>query len=190
MDRKILVLVLIVFVFLSGCTKTPDQEPGEDEQQQTEDENQDNEEQETDQEPSCDDGIKNGDETDVDCGGSCDTCELGKSCEEDSDCGLGICEEGICEEETKPDEKVLTIEIDNLSLSQKYVTIEKGTTVIWMNNEDRPHLIAAHYNEFRSPRLEQGDSYNHTFNEVGEYTYICAIFKRQIQGTINVEENP
>jgi plastocyanin len=197
MDKKILVLILIIFVFLSGCAKeTPDQEPGQDDQQQeqTEDNNQEQEEQGNDQEqtqePSCDDGIKNGDETDIDCGGSCDACELGKSCEEDLDCDSGICKEGICEEETKPDEKVFTIEIDNLSLSQKYVTIEKGTTVVWVNKEDHPHVIAAHYNEFRSPRLEEGDSYNHTFNEVGEYSYICAIFKTQIQGTINVEENP
>jgi len=151
MDKKILALILVMVVFLSGCAKNePVQEQGNQEQiqEETEDTAQDQQEEETNQEQT--------QETEV----------------------------------SEPEQKVLTIEIDNLSLSQKYVTIEKGTTVVWVNNEKHPHVIAAHYNEFRSPRLEEGDSYNHTFNEVGEYSYICAIFKTQIQGTINVEENP
>jgi hypothetical protein len=35
---------------------------------------------------SCTDGIANGDETDVDCGGSCGKCHLGKRCKTTSDC--------------------------------------------------------------------------------------------------------
>ena len=88
---------------------------------------------------------------------------------------------------TEPEENVLTIEIDHLTLSQKYVTVEKGTTIVWINKENHPHMLTAHYGEFRSPRLEQWGSFNHTFNDVGEYTYICAIFKTQIRGTITVE---
>ncbi len=39
-------------------------------------------------EPSCDDAVQNGDETDVDCGGSCTTsCSAGAHCASDSDCG-------------------------------------------------------------------------------------------------------
>lgn len=42
---------------------------------------------------SCKDGTKNGEETDVDCGGSagCNPCPVGKSCEVSSDCVSGIC---------------------------------------------------------------------------------------------------
>ncbi len=53
-------------------------------------------------EPSCDDGVQNGDETDVDCGGSCAGCEEGESCEVDTDCAEGICESGICTTDTLP----------------------------------------------------------------------------------------
>jgi hypothetical protein len=35
---------------------------------------------------SCSDGTKNNDETDVDCGGSCEPCPTGKACETDDDC--------------------------------------------------------------------------------------------------------
>lgn len=40
----------------------------------------------------CTDGIKNGDETDVDCGGSCPRCAAGKSCQTRDDCQSAICE--------------------------------------------------------------------------------------------------
>lgn len=72
-------------------------------------------------EPTCEDGIQNGDEEGVDCGGSCDPCEAGPSCEDeeqngdesDVDCGgscdacadglmcgvAGDCESGVCGEE-------------------------------------------------------------------------------------------
>ena len=42
--------------------------------------------------PSCSDGIKNGNETDVDCGGSCKTCDLGKGCKNGTDCSTGYCD--------------------------------------------------------------------------------------------------
>ncbi len=36
------------------------------------------------------------DETDVDCGGSCEGCEIDESCEEDSDCKSDNCDQGTC----------------------------------------------------------------------------------------------
>ncbi len=43
--------------------------------------------------PSCDDGVQNGDETDVDCGGSCGaTCDPGDGCETGADCISGECD--------------------------------------------------------------------------------------------------
>lgn len=46
-------------------------------------------------EPSCDDSSKNGDETDVDCGGSCKPCGSGDDCNEAADCESHICD-GTC----------------------------------------------------------------------------------------------
>ena len=47
---------------------------------------------------SCDDGIGNGYETDVDCGGEggCNACISGLSCVDDSDCQSGMCFDGSC----------------------------------------------------------------------------------------------
>ncbi len=46
--------------------------------------------------PACDDGIQSGDESDVDCGGSCDPCDVGGTCNDSMDCGQGSCVEGSC----------------------------------------------------------------------------------------------
>ncbi len=48
--------------------------------------------------PSCKDDIKNQDETDIDCGGSCGACGLTKACKANTDCGSGNCAEGFCAE--------------------------------------------------------------------------------------------
>jgi hypothetical protein len=42
--------------------------------------------------PTCEDGVENGNETDVDCGGACDAdCDEGEGCEDDADCVTGAC---------------------------------------------------------------------------------------------------
>lgn len=45
--------------------------------------------------PACDDNIKNGSESDVDCGGSCEPCAVAKTCAAGDDCASGICN-GTC----------------------------------------------------------------------------------------------
>jgi hypothetical protein len=51
-------------------------------------------------EPSCDDGIKNQDETSSDCGGSCSAkCSNGEFCLQPSDCQSGYCKENVCQAE-------------------------------------------------------------------------------------------
>ncbi|HQY61515.1 MAG: hypothetical protein IPF92_13285 [Myxococcales bacterium] len=51
--------------------------------------------------PTCTDGRKNGDESDLDCGGSCaagggSTCATGKACTNGDDCQSGQCEAKVC----------------------------------------------------------------------------------------------
>ncbi len=40
---------------------------------------------------SCNDGVENGGETDIDCGGECSPCDNGKGCLEDEDCKSNDC---------------------------------------------------------------------------------------------------
>jgi hypothetical protein len=47
--------------------------------------------------PTCTDGITNGGETDVDCGGSCPRCASGKICTTRNDCASARCAAGTCQ---------------------------------------------------------------------------------------------
>jgi hypothetical protein len=44
--------------------------------------------------PTCADGVANGPETDVDCGGSCAPCDVAKGCKVGGDCTSGVCADG------------------------------------------------------------------------------------------------
>ncbi len=46
---------------------------------------------------SCSDGILNGDETDVDCGGGCDVCGDGQGCGGAEDCASMLCVNNVCQ---------------------------------------------------------------------------------------------
>jgi hypothetical protein len=46
--------------------------------------------------PGCRDGVRSGDETDVDCGGSCGPCGVDRACAAPADCASGRCVNGLC----------------------------------------------------------------------------------------------
>src|SRR5690606_2333525 len=46
--------------------------------------------------PACDDGLMNGAETDVDCGGDCAPCMDNQRCREGADCQSQVCDNGYC----------------------------------------------------------------------------------------------
>ncbi len=46
----------------------------------------------------CSDGVAGPDEADVDCGGECAPCALGKKCRHGNDCQSGLCHGGVCAE--------------------------------------------------------------------------------------------
>ena len=45
----------------------------------------------------CANGSQDGDETDIDCGGSCEPCAVGHRCDENADCATALCDvDGLC----------------------------------------------------------------------------------------------
>jgi len=104
-------------------------------------------------------------------------------------------EQGIEEEKEELLPAANTIIIKDLKLDPQELTILKGDTVIWKHEDtweqegSTRHYLAAHSNEFRSPILFYGDTFNHTFNKNGTFTYIDIIYKEKasMRGTIIVE---
>ena len=53
--------------------------------------------------PTCSDGVKNENETDLDCGGVCPPCADGKDCNAAADCQSDVCSGGVCQTPTCTD---------------------------------------------------------------------------------------
>lgn len=58
---------------------------------------------------ACDNGVLDGDETDVDCGGSCSPCGNGDACSVDADCQSGTCDAGTCDDPPPPSGNTLVL---------------------------------------------------------------------------------
>ena len=60
------------------------------------------------------------------------------------------------------------------------VTVTPGSTVTWKNLDGEPHTVASADGLFRSPALDQDDSYSFKFVSPGVYKYICSIHPRML----------
>ncbi len=92
----------------------------------------------------CQDNQQNGDETDVDCGGSCKPCDDGKVCKANPDCASGNCDNGTCQPddgvELMPpncgDAMVNAAQVWNDVVSKKCGCHGGGSGGLTMNSED------------------------------------------------------
>jgi len=85
------------------------------------------------------------------------------------------------------DSATVTVEIKDFAFNPATITIKKGTTVTWTNQDSAPHTVTSESgNELDSPTLSKGQSYSHTFNEVGTFSYYCTIHPR-MKGNVVVE---
>ncbi len=75
--------------------------------------------------PTCTDGVKNGVETDVDCGGlNCPGCDAGKTCICDGDCVSECCRENRCMEALSCQPSGTTF--DRFGIKELYPTVSGG----------------------------------------------------------------
>lgn len=77
-----------------------------------------------------------------------------------------------------------TVTILNFSFSPSSLTIKKGESVTWLNEDSAPHAI--NFETFSSDTFSKGESYSKTFNEAGSFNYYCSIHPSMI-GKIIVE---
>lgn len=70
---------------------------------------------------------------------------------------------------------VVVVELRGTSFSPSRVTISPGQTVRWVNTESVFHTVTPDgHNEWASASLnQQGQTFEHTFDEAGEFPYYC-----------------
>lgn len=74
----------------------------------------------------------------------------------------------------------------NFDFSPMDMTVAPGTTVTWKNLDGEPHTVASADGLFRSPALDQNDTYQFKFDHPGVYKYLCSIHPRMM-ATITVK---
>ena len=67
--------------------------------------------------------------------------------------------------------------------------IKVGDTVTWINNDSSPHTVTSSSEEgsvtFDSDVLRRGETFSFTFDQEGQYTYLCTLHPNMI-GTVVV----
>ena len=76
------------------------------------------------------------------------------------------------------------VNIQNFAFNPGTLTVKKGTTITWNNNDSAQHQIKS--TTFNSSQLSKGQSFSFTFNDTGTFDYSCAIHPSML-GKIIVE---
>lgn len=66
---------------------------------------------------------------------------------------------------------IVKVSMRNMQFSPKTIRIKKGTIVEWKNDDIVPHTATSV--SFDSGSLSPGKSWQHTFNEAGQFHYAC-----------------
>src|SRR3989344_8886748 len=79
------------------------------------------------------------------------------------------------------------VSISDFAFNQRTITIQKGESIIWTNEDSVKHSIVSDSgNEIASDSISKGEIYEHTFNNVGTYSYYCGIHP-SMKGEVVVE---
>ncbi len=67
------------------------------------------------------------------------------------------------------------VNIANLAFSPATVTVAKGATITWTNNDTTTHTVTSDNGIWDSGNVDPGKTYSRTFNDVGTWPYHCKI---------------
>lgn len=77
------------------------------------------------------------------------------------------------------------VAIQNFAFGPNAITVAAGTTVTWTNQDNEPHSVVMVDQSFRSPPMDTGGHFAHTFAAPGQYRYFCG-FHPQMTGVVIV----
>jgi plastocyanin len=82
-----------------------------------------------------------------------------------------------------------SVSIANMAFAPANITVKKGTTVTWTNNDTTTHTVTendGHPGPDSGP-VQPGQTYNFTYDTAGTFKYHCAIHPNMV-GTVTVIE--
>ena len=79
-----------------------------------------------------------------------------------------------------------TVTIKNFDYAPMALTVAAGSTVMWKNLDGEPHTVVSVDGLFRSPALDENDSFSFKFDKPGTYKYVCSIHPKMV-ATVTVK---
>ena len=92
----------------------------------------------------------------------------------------------------EPAKRSVAVKMKDVEFQPKDVTVAKGGTVRWTNEEDAPHDVTKKGGpgkDFKSGepgRMKKGDTFEQSFPTAGKINYICTVHPK-MTGTVTVE---
>ncbi len=80
-----------------------------------------------------------------------------------------------------------TVTMVNIAFSPSSLTVTRGTTVTWKNNDGVAHTSTSDTGVWETGNIASGGSKTTTFNTAGTYKYHCTIHGFSMSGTIIVQ---
>lgn len=77
------------------------------------------------------------------------------------------------------------VALQNFAYSPSTLTVKAGTTVTWINLDSATHDVISDDGTFNSSNMGKDQTYNHTFDKTGTYSYHCS-FHPSMTGKIVV----
>jgi len=77
------------------------------------------------------------------------------------------------------------VAIKDFAFSPANLTVPAGTTVVWTNVDDDPHLVVSTAKAFESDALDTNETFKFKFDVAGSYAYFCSLHPH-MTGTITV----
>jgi plastocyanin len=111
--------------------------------------------------------------------------ELGPSCMGGPGAAVALASPSADAAADEASAEATSVTIAEFAFTPAELTVAAGTTVTWTNEDWAPHTATAEDGSFDSGRLNQGDSFEYTFDDPGTYAYFCS-FHPGMMGSIVV----
>ena len=81
--------------------------------------------------------------------------------------------------------RTYVVSMASLAFQPAELTVDRGDTVVWKNEDFLPHTATARDSSWDSKSVDAGKSWHYVADKPGRYSYYC-IFHPNMQGTIEV----
>jgi plastocyanin len=98
--------------------------------------------------------------------------------------GLIVCVLGLAAAE-RPESRTHTVTIEGMQFQPERLTVARGDTVVWVNEDLVPHTATSGDDVFDSEIIQPEKSWRFTARQKGEFAYICT-FHPTMTATLRV----